>query len=70
MKLITKEKGVIFPCQPRNERKNKGLDLLDNINEPQHEISNNVVCATSTCSGQPAHTRSLVSAFASRYNIL
>ena len=25
--------------------------------EPQHEISNNVVCATSKGSDQPAHTR-------------
>ena len=29
-------------------------------NEPQHEISNNVVCATSKASDQPAHTRSLI----------
>ena len=28
--------------------------------EPQHEISNNVVCATSKASDQPAHTRSLI----------
>ena len=34
--------------------------------EPQHEISNNVVCATSIASDQPAHTRSLIRAFASR----
>ena len=38
--------------------------------EPQHEISNNVVCATSKASDQPAHTRSLVRAFACRLNIL
>ena len=37
--------------------------------EPQHEISNNVVCATSKASDQPAHTRSLIRAFASRLNI-
>ena len=36
-----------------------------NIIEPQHEISNNVVCATSKVSDQPAHTRSLIRAFAS-----
>ena len=29
-------------------------------NEPRHEISNNVVCATSKASDQPAHTRSLI----------
>ena len=38
--------------------------------EPRHEISNNVVCATSKVSDQPAHTRSLIRAFASRLNIL
>ena len=35
-----------------------------------HEISNNVVCASSKASDQPAHTRSLIRAFASRLNIL
>ena len=39
-------------------------------NVPQHEISNNVVCATSKGSDQPAHTRSLIRAFASRLSIL
>ena len=36
------------------------------IIEPVHEISSNVVCATSKASDQPAHTRSLTRAFASR----
>ena len=40
-----------------------------NIIEPQHEISNNVLCATSKASDQPAHMRSLIKAFASRLNI-
>ena len=40
------------------------------IIEPVHAISNNVVCATSKAPDQPAHTRSLVRAFASRLNIL
>ena len=40
------------------------------INEPVHEISNNVVCATSKASNQPAHMRSLIRAFASRLSIL
>ena len=40
------------------------------LNEPVHEISNNVVCATSKASDQPAHTRSLISAFASGLSIL
>ena len=39
-------------------------------NEPRHEISNNVVCATSKGSDQPAHTRSLIRAFTGRLNIL
>ena len=38
--------------------------------EPVHEISNNMVCATSKASDQPAHTRSLIRAFASRLSIL
>ena len=37
--------------------------------EPRHEISNNVVCATSKASDQLAHTRSLIRAFASRLNM-
>ena len=40
------------------------------IFEPVHEISNNVVCATSKGPDQPAHTRSLIRAFASRLSIL
>ena len=43
--------------------------LMDRINEPVHEISNNVVCATSKASDQPAHTRSLIRAFARRLSI-
>ena len=39
---------------------------MTNINEPPHEISNNVACATSKGSDQPAHTHSLIRAFASR----
>ena len=38
--------------------------------EPRHEISNNVVYATSKGSDQPAHSRSLIRAFANRLNIL
>ena len=40
------------------------------VYEPVHEISNNVVCATSTASDQSAHTRSLIRAFASCLSIL
>ena len=39
------------------------------LNEPVNEKSNNVVCATRKASDQPAHTRSLIRAFASRLSI-
>ena len=48
----------------------KGFVVTRFKNEPQHAISNYVVCATSKGSDQPAHMRSLVRAFASRLNIL
>ena len=38
--------------------------------EQVHEISNNVVCATSKGSDQPAHMRSLIRTFARRLNVL
>ena len=41
-----------------------------NIIKPRHEISNNIVCAASKASDQPAHMRSLTRAFASRLNFL
>ena len=41
-----------------------------NTFETVHEISNNWVCATSKGSDQPAHTRSLIRAFASRLSVL
>ena len=40
------------------------------IFEPVHEISYNVVCATSKASEQPVYTRSLIRVFASRLSIL
>ena len=48
--------------------KNRYAVLVDII-KPQYELSNNVVCATSKASDQPAHTRSLIRAFASRLDI-
>ena len=45
-------------------------ECINLSNESAHEISNNVVCATSKASDQPAHTRSLIRAFASRLNNL
>ena len=38
--------------------------------EPRHEISNNVVSATSKVTDQAAHMRNVIRAFASRLNIL
>ena len=48
------------------------FNLFNNevIIEPWHGISNNVVSATSKAADQPARTRSLIRAFASRLNIL
>ena len=45
------------------------LDYILKALEPVHEISNNVVCATSEASDQPAHMCSLIRAFASRLSI-
>ena len=54
----------------RNRQNRQVCMLLTTLNEPVHEISNNVVCATSKASDQPAHTRSLIRAFACRLTIL
>ena len=43
--------------------------LIYKFIKPWHEISNNVVCATNKAPDQPAHTRSLIRAFASRLNV-
>ena len=42
-------------------------EIIIIIIEPVHEISNNMVCVTSKASDQPAHMRSLIRAFASRF---
>ena len=39
------------------------------VHEPVHEMSDNMVCATGKASDQPAHTRTLIRAFASHLNI-
>ena len=50
---------------------NTVTNYLSNFtNEPQHEFSNNVVCATRKASDQPVRTRNLIGVFASRLNIL
>ena len=48
----------------------KEYSIRMKIIESVHEISKNVVCATSKASDQPANTRSLIRAFASRLGIL
>ena len=65
---IPNENGdVHYNFDETHERKDDSKKV---IIEPRHGISNNVVCATSIGSDQPAHTRSLIRAFASRLNIL
>ena len=46
------------------------VNVATSLFGPVHEISNNLVCATSKASDQPAHMRSLIRAFASRLSIL
>ena len=72
MKLII-EVSFYFVCQSIIGKSTAtGVMSLLNVspNEQVHEISNNVVCATSKASDQPSHTRSLIRAFASRLCIL
>ena len=64
------EHGYLGGCSRGQNLGRQAYAALKCSNEPQHEISNNVVCATSKASDQPAHTRSLIRAFASRLNIL
>ena len=58
---VSNEKPRCFACEcpfllldPDLAQQNTRSD------EPVHEISNNLVCATSKASDQPAHTRSLI----------
>ena len=55
------------------DRKKNGKvsrSLVTFSNEPWHEISNNLACATNKGSYQPAHIRSLIRTFASLLNML
>ena len=54
-------------CCPRNVHQ---AYAPDKYTCSKQKISNNVVCAISKGSDQPAHTRSLIRAFASRLDIL
>ena len=57
---------VYIACQDR-----RAVMQTDSIIiEPRHELSNNVLCATSKASDQPAHAHSLIRAFARALNIL
>ena len=57
-------------CTVVDHTRHTQVFLEHNLYEPRHEISNNVVCATSKASDQPAHMHSLIRSFACRWNIL
>ena len=46
-----------------------GAYCKESTNEPRHEISNNVACATSKAANQPAHMRSMTDRFYLSYGI-
>ena len=62
-------KALVFAIKSSNYNVCTAIKI-GQTSEPVHEISNNVVCATSKASDQPAHTRSLIRAFASSLSIL
>ena len=76
--LKNKNKWICFLCNTAHKHEHADINefvVEDAIHivlnsEPVHEISNNMVCATSQASDQPAQTRSLIRAFASRLSIL
>ena len=55
---------------PQKVEYKQGQSLGTETQLSRYEISNKVVCATSKGSDQPAHTRSLIRAFACPLNIL
>ena len=61
---------VIALLESKNTCFFSGYNCDHRLIEPQYEISNNVVGATSNGADRPAHTRSLIRAFASSLNIL
>ena len=62
---------IFFILQNKNDDESSILfEFFAMLYEPVYEISNNVVCATSKASDQPAHTHSLIRAFASSLSIL
>ena len=60
---------ILYQARCKNLIRHR-LETPVTTSEQRHEISNNVVCVTSKDSDQPAHTRSLIRAFASRLIIL
>ena len=68
--------AFVLACIKSSFSHDKGQNTYNTVSytmytyEPWHEISNNVVCATSKASDLPAHTRSLIRAFSSRLNNL
>ena len=69
---LAQNQNLIFLFFNQNIHRLNVTVLLSAVNtyEPVHEICNNVVCTTSKASDQPAHTPSLIRAFASGLNIL
>ena len=55
---------------PADTFNDKVFQRYETSHEPQHEISNNLICAISKVSDQPEHSLSLIRAFACRLNIL
>ena len=53
-----------------SEKENSETSVCNHPYKSRHQISNNVVRATSEASDQPAHTRILIRAFASHMIIL
>ena len=77
-KLISTPKSINFNGQPciTNDIKCQAIykhvhtAITKTASEPQHDIFNNVACATSKASDQPARMRRLIRDFASRLIIL
>ena len=78
-KELSRLKAKDLEQHPNNRRPNsksasrKSLSVeagMASLIEPRYEISNNVVCATSKATDQPAHMRSLIRAIASRLNLV
>ena len=60
MKNSTCKKKTQLNCDRIYELHRKGFGASKRKYESQHEISNNVVCATRKASDQPAQTGSLI----------